>query len=252
MIALFIVLIIVSISLLIVRIGAIALVMTGLSPQVARFQARSAFFGVGFTTAESEKIMNNPVRRELVLTLILLGNAGIITTMSSVVVSLVNVSEAGLLSHVWFRILFLAGGIGLVWLLTFTRWTDRRLSAAVAWALRRFTRLDAVDYSELLHLSHDYSVTEFPVMEGNWMSGRSLMELRLGDEGVMILGIQRGTGEYLGAPKGSATIEPGDRVIAYGVLAKLVALETRPSGAPGDTAHVVAVEEKRVEEGAAA
>jgi Trk K+ transport system NAD-binding subunit len=251
-IPLFAVLCVISVSLLIVRVGAIALVMTGLSPQVARFQSRSAFFGVGFTTPEADKVMTNPVRRELVLTLMLLGNAGIITTVSTVVVSLVDADgDAGLLGQVWFRMLFLAGGVGCLWVLTFSNWLDRYLSPPVAWALRRWTRLDAVDYSELLHLAHDYAVTEFPVMEGGWMAGQALAEMRLGDEGVMILGIQRADGSYVGAPKGTVGVEPGDRVVAYGVLEKLKELETRPTGAGGASAHVAAVEEKRVQESAA-
>jgi zinc protease len=45
------------ISLLITRIATIALTYTGLSRQAAKFQARSAFTGVGFTTSESEKVV---------------------------------------------------------------------------------------------------------------------------------------------------------------------------------------------------
>jgi uncharacterized protein with PhoU and TrkA domain len=66
---------------------------------------------------------------------------------------------------------------------------------------RTITRLEAVDYSEMLHLSHDYSVAEFMVRHGDWMCDRTLMNLRLGDEGVMILGIKRSTGDYIGAQK---------------------------------------------------
>src|SRR5215212_9226871 len=81
------VLITVSVSLLITRIGTTALVHTGLSREVARFQARSAFFGVGFTTSEAESVVNHPVRRRIVLWLVLLGNAGIVTVLASVVLS---------------------------------------------------------------------------------------------------------------------------------------------------------------------
>ncbi len=44
-------LIIIIVALVIVRIGAKALMMTGLSRDVADFQAISCFFGVGFTTS---------------------------------------------------------------------------------------------------------------------------------------------------------------------------------------------------------
>ena len=50
------ILVIVGLSLLVTRIASVALVHTGLGREAARFQARSAFTGVGFTTSESETI----------------------------------------------------------------------------------------------------------------------------------------------------------------------------------------------------
>ena len=67
-IGLFVILIL---ALMVIRIGAIALELTGLSTDVAAFQAQSAFSGVGFTTSESESIVNHPVRRKIIRTLIL-------------------------------------------------------------------------------------------------------------------------------------------------------------------------------------
>jgi hypothetical protein len=245
MIALFAVLIVLSVSLLIVRIGTVALSLTGLSPQVARFQSHSAYFGVGFTTAESEKILNNPVRREIVMALMLLGNAGIITMIGSLVLSLTALPDSGLLSQLWFRFAFLGAGISLLFLLAYSNWVDRRLSPAVAWALKRWTKLTAQDYSEMLHLAHDYTVSEFPVHSGDWMAGRALLSLRLGDEGVMILGIERADGSYVGAPKGSCVIEAGDQLIIYGKHSMLQGLEKRQAGFDGDREHVAAVEWKK-------
>lgn len=245
MLPLFAVLVVLSVSLLIIRVGTVALTMTGLAPQVARFQARSAYFGVGFTTAEAEKVLNNPVRREIVMALMLLGNAGIISVISTVVLSTTEVPDEGMFSRVWFRIAFLAGGIGLLFLLAYSKWIDRRISSAVRWALRRWTRLEVQDYSEMLHLAHDYSVSEFPVQEGDWIAGRALMNLRLGDEGVMILGIERADGTYVGAPKGNCVPQVGDLLIVYGKHAMLLGLEKRRAGYEGDRQHQTAVEWKQ-------
>ncbi|HIA38662.1 MAG TPA: hypothetical protein EYN86_04035 [Planctomycetes bacterium] len=109
----------------------------------------------------------------------------------------------------------------------------------------RFTRLDAVDYSEMLRLAHDYSVAEFTVNQGDWMLNRSLMDLRLGDEEVMILGIKRYDGSYVGAPKGTAISADGDEIIVYGKIAMLRNLESRRAGSQGDREHEVAVENKQ-------
>ncbi|HDG97569.1 MAG TPA: potassium transporter TrkA, partial [Desulfobacterales bacterium] len=56
MYALISLLIVIVVSIVIVRIGAVALEMTGLSRDLATFQAQSAFSGVGFTTSESEHV----------------------------------------------------------------------------------------------------------------------------------------------------------------------------------------------------
>jgi hypothetical protein len=245
MTALFAVLLVMSISLLIVRIGSIALTMTGLSPQIARFQARSAYFGVGFTTAESEKVLSNPVRREIALSLMLLGNAGLITVVGSFVLALLQAPEEGIFHELWFRLIFLAAGVCLLYVVSYSKFIDRRISVIVAWALRRWTRLEAQDYSEMLHLAHHYSVAEFPIQEGDWLADRSLMDLRLGDEGVMILGIERADGGYIGAPKGSVVIRPGDELIVYGKQEMLQALERRRAGHQGDEQHEKAVAIKK-------
>lgn len=73
---------VVALSALITKVATIALMHTGLSTQSARFQARSAYTAAGFTTSESEKIMNHPVRRKIIFNLMLIGNAGIVTVMS--------------------------------------------------------------------------------------------------------------------------------------------------------------------------
>ena len=67
---LFALLAIIFISLLVVRIGTNALVMTGMSLPASQFQASSAFFGVGFTTSEAEMVVGHAVRRKIILHLI--------------------------------------------------------------------------------------------------------------------------------------------------------------------------------------
>lgn len=77
---------VIIVSLLITRVATIALTLTGLSREVARFQARSALTGSGFTTTESENMMIHPIRRRILMHLMLVGNAGIVTVIASTVV----------------------------------------------------------------------------------------------------------------------------------------------------------------------
>jgi hypothetical protein len=61
---------------LINRFATIALSLTGMSREEARFQARAAMSGVGLTTSRAEDIVSHPVRRKIVLWLMILGSAG--------------------------------------------------------------------------------------------------------------------------------------------------------------------------------
>jgi hypothetical protein len=87
MVALVSVLIIVFISLLITRVATVALSLTGMSRESARFQARSALTGVGFTTSEAEEVVDHPVRRRIVGGLMLIGSAGLVTAVSSLILT---------------------------------------------------------------------------------------------------------------------------------------------------------------------
>ncbi len=81
-------LVVLTISLLTVRVATVMLILTGLSLPLARFQARSAFTGCGYTTGESEQLVGHPVRRRIISTLMLLGNAGIVTTVGALMAGL--------------------------------------------------------------------------------------------------------------------------------------------------------------------
>lgn len=227
-------LIVLSLSILVTRIATIALTHTGLSKQSARFQARSAFTGVGFTTSESEKMVNHPVRRKILLLLMLGGNAGIITAMASLIVSLIDMSER---QSIYPRLILLFSGLALLWLIASSKWVDRRLSGMISWSLQRFTRLDVRDYAGMLHLAGEYQVIELQVESEDWIADQELKDLRLSDEGIMILGVTRKSGKYIGAPMGDTRIEPSDTLILYGRVSALTNLDERKRGWGGDYQH---------------
>ena len=87
MVALITVLGVVAVSLLVTRIATVVLATTGMSRENARFQARSALSGAGFTTCASEAVVRHPVRRRVIFTLMLLGSGGMVTALASLVIS---------------------------------------------------------------------------------------------------------------------------------------------------------------------
>lgn len=238
MVAVLSLLAILTLSIVITRVATVMLTATGLSRDVARFQARSAFSGAGFTTTESESVVNHPVRRRIVLQLMLLGAAGIVTSLTSLLLSFSDASGG----QTGRRVMALAAGLLALRLLAGSRVVDRALTRLTEWALRRYTRLDMRDYDKLLHIGDDFSVTEVAPRDGDWLLGRRLDELALREEGIIVLGIYRRDGRYLGVPSGPTALEPGDRLVLYGEESRVCALADRPAGEQGDRAHAASVD----------
>lgn len=249
MIAVATVVVVVVLSLIVTRIATVVLGLTGLSTQSARFQARSAFSGVGFTTTEAESIVNHPVRRRVVMILMLVGSAGIVAAVATLVVSL-STADGG--TDRLARIGILAGALVALLLATRIPIVDRGLTRAIERLLARHARLEVRDYASLLDLEHDYSVAEFHVAERSWLAGRTLGELALRAEGVAPLGLRRDGGTYIGVPADETVVQPGDSLVLYGARPRLAELERRPRGPDGDVSRTEAVRAHRGRMGAEA
>ncbi len=96
----------------------------------------------------------------------------------------------------------------------------------------------------MLHLWDDYGVEEVTVRADDWVANKSLKAMRLKDEGMLVLGIQRPNGEYDGAPRGATVVEVGDTVIVYGRARQVAELDCR-CDPDGDELHARAVRQMR-------
>lgn len=244
MVAIVSLLIVLALSLLVTRIAAMALVLTGVSHEAAIFQARSAFTGVGFTTTESEEITSHPVRRRIVMTLMLAGNLGIGAVIATVMASFNETSQA---DRRWLNILALVLGLSALWTIATSRRVEKHLNRVISWVLRAVAKLEVRDYVAILQLQDGYAVSELTVEKKDWIAGKSLLNLRLPSEGVLVLGIQRAEGVYLGTPTADVVVEPGDTLILYGPIDRVEELDQRRRGRQGDTAHKEAIEEHEIE-----
>jgi len=241
MIAVASLIIIVLIIMLAARIGAVALVATGLPVEVARFQSRSALTGVGYTTDESETIVGHPVRRRIIMAIMLVGNAGLVSILASVVLSLENSNSSG---DVLWRVLVAIAGLVVIGIMARSKRFERWMTKLIARFVHRFTDLELRDYHHLMQLSSDYAVTELLVREGEWLADKSLFDLELPEEGVLVLAVQRHNGDFVGAPRGPTIVHPGDTLVLYGRAPVLSNLDRRPASTEGDHAHEEAVAEQ--------
>ncbi len=175
-------------SILVTRIATVALTHTGLSRESARFQARSAFTGVGFTTDESERVVNHPVRRQILMILMLLGNAGVVTAVSSLIVSFVNIEATATL---FWQILILVSGILLLWTVANSSYVDRHLSNLISLFLKRYSSINVHDYAKLLHLAGEYQISEIYIDDEHWMAREKIAKCDLRARGVSILWLRQ-------------------------------------------------------------
>ena len=159
-------------SLLIVRLGTTALMLTGLGQDTSEFQAYSAFFGVGFTTRESEAVVNHPVRRRIVRHLILAGQVGLTSVIVPLVVTFVNIHSV---TEGAKQFGLIVGALLVLWALSTTRPIKAMIDASVKFALRRakpFRRV--LDHEVLLRLHAGYAVSEVALGDEHALVGRAL------------------------------------------------------------------------------
>jgi hypothetical protein len=211
-----------------------------MSRESAKFQARSAFTGVGYTTSESEGMVAHPVRRRIVMLLMLLGNLGVGAVVATLMLSLMKTSQS---ETKWPLLLAFAGGLVLLWMAATNRYLERHLNRAIAWALQRWGNLELRDYVAILQLEGDYAVSELLVEPNDWLADKSLIELKLPEEGVLVLGIRRKEGAFLGTPTGDMQVHAGDTLTLYGPVDRIEDLDQRRRGKRGEVAHKEAIEE---------
>ncbi|MDD5154990.1 MAG: TrkA C-terminal domain-containing protein [Candidatus Omnitrophica bacterium] len=214
MVALFSLLVIIMLSIIVVRIGSIALELTGLSPEIASFQSQSAFSGVGFTTQESETIVSHPLRRRIIRILILFGSAGVTTSMATLVLTFVGEQGKDLL----IRGAILLVGVLIIFLFARSRHIYVIMRRIISKALQKWTTLRIFDYEQILGFSEGYSIARITVRSDSWLVDKKLSEVRLDKYGVLILGIYRKIHRketFIGAPTGNMEIKARDVLICY-------------------------------------
>ena len=227
--------VVVTLALLITRIATVAFTLTGMPLEQARFQARSALTGTGFTTSEAESVVNHPARRRIVMMLMLVSGAGGVSVIGALVLSFGGVESTG--TGLRRAGVIVACLLFLLWLAR-SEPVDRVLRATIERFLRRYTSWELRDYTALLHVHGEWRVSQVPVRGGDWISSRPLDELRLPAEGVTVLGVDRprehGGREWIGAPRTDLRLQEGDLVVLYGRRATIDDIVRRAVGDPAD------------------
>ncbi|HEY31486.1 MAG TPA: hypothetical protein G4O10_00080 [Dehalococcoidia bacterium] len=206
-------------SYLVVRAGAIALMMTGMDQQKARFQALSAFSRAGFTTREAEAVVNDPKRRRIVTLLIILGNAGLVAVIVTATSS-ITTSEG---YNLPITVAVIIEGALVLYLLAsrsrFAGWRDSFIEKRLV----KSQVLEEGATEDLLHCMEGYGIVKVIVASESPFIGSSFSDIRRLEENLQVLGIERGK-DWIPFPKANDTIQDDDKLVVYGHINVLKSL----------------------------
>jgi hypothetical protein len=204
---------IIVISVFIVKIASVALNLTGLDDKRAFFQALSAFTGTGFTTRDSELVVNNDIRRKIIIFLIILGNAGFISVITTLILSF----QKGGITPVLINIVLILLAILLIIKVSFHKGITRNLTKKIQRRLIKSPNFTKRPVEEILRLAEGYGIAEVTLNESCSDIGKTLFESSFRQKDILIMAIERESG-VIPAPHASDKLLLNDTLICYGKL----------------------------------
>ncbi len=205
-----------TLSVLVIRTAAVALRVTGLPDHVARFQARSAYTGTGFTTLEAESVAHHPARRRIVGFLMILGNLGLVSVMATVIVGLVDStqSERALMGQLAWLACFLL----MLWAVALNPLADRIMCRVIGALIDHLPALQPRGAELLVQGPGGHGLYRLTATETAPHLSTDL------PREVLVLSLRRGDGRILHRPTPDEVLGPQDALYVYGpssVLAQL-------------------------------
>jgi Trk-type K+ transport system membrane component len=228
MVSAFVFFIILIISYFVVKVGAAAFEITGLDQEQAHFQALSAFTGTGFTTKEAELITAYKERRKIASVLMILGKAGFVTLIATLVTTINPEQPPGifipalegiipgfLLRYVHLFLIF------IILLVGYRLFHASRLSKALIKSIQRKMLskklFQKVRFEELLLNSQGYGISQIEVTDKNPLAGKTLSESHLRDYDILVLSVERANNHIIN-PAADLMIMPHDNLVCFGKL----------------------------------
>jgi hypothetical protein len=192
----------------VIEISSSLLQLTGLKPDIARYQAISMLTGTGFTTDESKLIIDHPVRRKISEFLILFGAFSLAVIISSI---------SSILSND-FRIPTLAvicGLLGLLLLILKTPFIKERLTSKMKREIKGHFAFAELPIRDALYFSESDTVTKLIVLEDFQYKNRPLKEMLRFNEDIHVLLIIRGE-QAVRQNLYETVLQEGDQIVLYG------------------------------------
>jgi len=210
------VLLVIAISVLVVKIATIALKMTGMDEKKAHFQALSAFTGTGFTTRDSELILDNNIRRKIIMVLMILGNAGLITVITTIVISFGRSNVLPFLLNVGIVLIVII----VLYKISANKGVTKFLNDKIESGLEKSPPFRRRPIEEIVRIAKNYGIAEVNINKHCQDLGKTLSESSFRENDILILAIER-ENSVIPAPKATDQINIDDTLICYGKLSNI-------------------------------
>ena len=205
-----------AVWLMMLWLGSVILEATGMERSRAHFQALSALSGTGFTTKDAETVVNYSTRRWIVTWLMFFGNAGFITILILIIISVQSNISLG-------RIVFVAALVFACLLFVWLGMMDRVSNSMVRFLRRRrFLQQDVTDW-DIVHREGDYGVFRIAMHHKLHDADFSLSSSPFWKPTIGILAIERDS-EVITFPTARAKIQRGDTLLYYGKVEEIMGL----------------------------
>ncbi|OGW75799.1 MAG: hypothetical protein A2Z72_05295 [Omnitrophica bacterium RBG_13_46_9] len=196
-----------------VKIATVALKMTGLDEKRAYFQALSAFTGTGFTTKDSELVLQDDIRRKIIIFLMILGNAGLVTVITTLVISFGTGKLMPLLSNAGIVLVL----IFILFKILTHKGVTKFLNDRIESRLEKRPTFQKRPIEQILHIAHNYGIAEVSITKGCQDLGKTLSESSFRENDILVLAIER-ENDVIPTPKATDRILMDDTLICYGKL----------------------------------
>jgi uncharacterized protein with PhoU and TrkA domain len=199
---------------LLIEILSIVLKLTGLELSKARFQVISILTHTGFTTRESELIVQHPIRRKIASVLMIVSYVAQITLIT-LLFNVLTQATRNILGTAIALFIMTAFVIVVTQSKKLSNWFDQITERLLKKRIQKSASGNRIE--QVLNLSPEFSIYGLLVDTDSFICDKTLSELKLKEHFIQILKIDRGS-EVIDFPQADTRLLAGDRLIVYGKI----------------------------------
>jgi uncharacterized protein with PhoU and TrkA domain len=199
---------------LLIEILSIVLKLTGLELSKARFQVISILTHTGFTTRESELIVQHPTRRKIASVLMIVSYVAQITLIT-LLFNVLTQATRNILGTAIALFIMVVFVILVTQSKKLSNWFDQVAEKLLKKRIQKSASGDRIE--QVLNLSPEFSIYGLLVDTDSLICDKTLSELKLKEHFIQILKIDRGS-EVIDFPLADTRLLAGDRLIVYGKI----------------------------------